>query len=95
MRKLFKIKCINHNEIICFFENGEVRILNLEQSIQDRYVDKILSNEQIFKSAKIGALGELYWEGIGEIRQLNGEITPCEYDISAEFVYSKSLPFEN
>ncbi len=90
MTKIVKIDLIEDNQIVCYFENNEVRILNLQSSISDRYINKILSDKKIFKSAKIGELGEIYWSDIAEIRDLDGKTKLCQYDISPEFAYFNS-----
>ncbi len=89
MKKLSKIEFVENNQIICFFESGEVRLLDLS-SVRDKYIDKILGDKKILMSAKIGVFGELYWDKMAEIRELNGNITPCEYDLSPEFIYANS-----
>jgi hypothetical protein len=93
MKKIIKIEFCENNQIICHFDNNELRIIDLSKTIKDKYITKILSDETIFKSAKIGEFGELYWANAAEIKDLNGKIIPCEYDISPEFAYYNSKPF--
>ncbi len=95
MLKLSKIEFSENNEILCFFENGELRLFNVRDSIQDRYIDIITSDNKIFKSAQIGKFGEIYWADMGEIRDLKGNVILCEYDISPEFVYENSIAIQN
>jgi hypothetical protein len=75
----------------CEFNTGEVRIFNLQKSLDknNRFVRKVLSPE-VFEKVKLGDFGELYWDEIGEIKELNGSISSCNYDISPEFVYAHS-----
>ena len=77
----------------CWFANREVRILELSHLLKPPYAEKIL-NETVFKTAKVGTLGQIYWEKIGQIQLLDRSIAPCEYDMSGEFVYENSKPFK-
>ncbi len=95
MVKLSKIEFSENNEILCRFENGELRLFNVRDSIQDRYIDIIVSDNKIFKSAQIGKFGEIYWSDMGEIKDLKGNVILCEYDISPEFVYENSITIQN
>ena len=51
---------------------------------------KNIANHEVFNTAKIGQFGEIYWEEIGEIQELDGTISKCNYDISPEFVLYNS-----
>ncbi len=95
MIKLSKIEFSENNEILCFFENGELRLFNVQKSIKDRYIKVIISDDNILKSAQIGKFGEIYWADMGEIKDLDGNIIRCEYDISPEFVYENSVTVQN
>ncbi len=95
MIKLSKIEFSENNEILCFFENGELRLFNVQNSIKDRYIKVIISDDKIFKSAQIRKFGEIYWADMGEIKDLDGNIIRCEYDISPEFVYENSVTVQN
>lgn len=86
MIKLIKIHCLADFKIHCFFNNGEEGLLDLKSILKDDFAVKILQ-EQVFKKAKIGDLGEIYWEGIAKIQDLGGNSIPCAYDMSPEFVY--------
>ena len=94
MDKITDISFLELFKILCTFNNGEQRILDLTLILNDKYSKKIC-NEGIFKQAKVGSLGEIYWEGIAEIKDLNGNVIPCEYDISPEFAHMNSIPIEN
>lgn len=94
MRKIVEIELMDDNQVICHFNNGEVRILDLSSTINDRYASKILTNEAVFASVKVGDFGELYWPGVAEITDLDGKIIPCDYDISPEFAYRNSKPIK-
>ncbi len=95
MIKLSKIEFSENNEILCFFENGELRLFNVQNSIKDKYVDIIISDDKILKSAQIGEFGEIYWADMGEIKDLDGNVNRCEYDISPEFIYENSIIIQN
>jgi hypothetical protein len=51
---------------------------------------KKLANQDTFNNAKIGEFGEIYWEEIVEIKEIDGSISSCVYDISPEFVFYNS-----
>lgn len=65
-------------------------MIDLNKTLKGKYANKILNNEAVFKSALIGDFGEIYWANVAEITDLNGNKTPCEYDMSPEFVYQNS-----
>lgn len=94
MRKIIKIELMDSNQVICHFKNGEVRILDLSSTINDKYASKILTDEAVFTSVKIGEFGEIYWPDIAEITDFDGKVIPCNYDISPEFAYHNSKPLE-
>ncbi len=80
--------------LICKFNNGEVKRLQCEIFLQSEsnkiYTEKIL-NEAVFSTAKIGALGQVYWDNVAEMKDENGVSMVCEYDLSPEFVYGASV----
>ena len=91
MLKIKNISLMPNYTLRCVFNTGEVRIFNLQKSLDknNRFVRKVLSLE-VFEKVKLGDFGELYWDEIGEIKELNGSISSCNYDISPEFVYAHS-----
>jgi hypothetical protein len=91
MLKIKKISILPNYTLSCVFNTGEVRIFDLQKSLDtnNRFVRKILSRE-VFDKVKLGDFGELFWDEIGEIQELNGSISSCNYDISPEFVYANS-----
>jgi hypothetical protein len=91
MLKIISIKILDYYKILCVFNTGEIRILDIQQSLNEsnNLVQK-LTNQDVFNSAKIGQFGEIYWEEIGEIQELDGTISKCNYDISPEFVFYNS-----
>jgi len=91
MRKILKIELLEPYKILCIFDNGEQRIIDLDEVLKksNKYTSKVFSN---FHKTKIGSNGEIYWDGIGEIKNLNGETIPCEYDICPDFAYINSIP---
>ncbi len=92
MMKIIAIKFHKPFILECIFANKERRLFNLEEVFdrKAKYVNKLF-NPAIFEQAKIGMFGQVYWEGIAEIRDLNGKLEPCEYDMSAEFIYHNSV----
>ncbi len=91
MKKIVKIDLLEENQIVCHFDNNEARVLKLAESICDKYAHKILSDSEVFKSAKIGSCGEIYWSNVAEIMDLDGEVRQCDYDISPDFAYVNSI----
>ena len=79
--------------VVCKFNNGEIRKLDVEKNfadkIEDAYVHNILT-KAVFGSVKIGEIGQLYWENAAQMRDLDGKLVLCEYDMSPEFVYHNS-----
>lgn len=90
MHKIKKISFISPDKLICIFSNEEERILDLGLSLDDQFARKILNDEHIFRQARVGELGQIYWENVGEIIDCNGKVLPCQYDISPEFAYINS-----
>lgn len=91
MRKITTISFLDHYKILCTFDNGEAKVLDLKEILKDKYAEKILTPET-FTKAQIGSLGEIYWENMAEIKNLKGEIEPCNYDISPDLAYQVSTP---
>ena len=93
MIKIISIEILDSFQILCYFNSNERRILDLKNVLDpnNRFVNKIL-NPTIFRKAKVGEFGEIKWDNMGEIKELDGSLTLCEYDISPEFAYYKSAP---
>ncbi len=92
MVKITKIELIDGKRIVCYFDNNEVRILDLPDTLNDKYANTILSDEVVFRRAQVGQFGEIFWPDLAEMRGEDGEIIPCAYDISPEFAYHYSQP---
>jgi hypothetical protein len=91
MHKITNISILEAFKICCIFNNGEKKVLDLFKVLDDsnKYKSKVL-NDAVFHLAKIGSFGEIYWDNIGEIKNYDGSILTCEYDISPEFAYFNS-----
>jgi hypothetical protein len=79
------------------FDNGEVRKLDMQPILasQNNYPGVVqLFDTNVFFNAKIGDFGQIYWDNILKMRDLEGALIPCEYDLSPEFVYENSTPIE-
>ena len=94
MIKLIKIHCLADFKIHCFFNNEQEGLLDLKRVLKGDFASTILQ-EQVFKKAKIGDLGEIYWEGIAKIQDWDGKIISCAYDMSPEFVYLNATNLGN
>ncbi len=92
MKKIVELYIEKPFVLLCVFANGEKRLFDLSNSLNDKYAKKLM-NEEVFRQAKIGSFGEVYWENVAEIRNLKGELEPCQYDMSAEFVYENSTAY--
>ena len=95
MRKVLKIDLIGDNKIICFFKNGEQRLLDLKATLKDKYGKLITSDKTTYSQATIGEFGEIMWNGLAQMRDSNGETIPCAYDMSPEFAYQNSTPIKS
>ena len=90
MRNIIKISFPKKNQILCQFDNGENKILDLTTLLKDQYGKRVL-REDLYDKAKVGSMGEIVWEKLAEIKNLDGEPEPCDYDISPEFAYHHSV----
>lgn len=91
MNKITNLSIQKPFKILCTFKNGENRLFNVEQSLakNKKYTNKILSQD-VFNEVKVGSLGELYWDGVAEMKDLHDNMISCEYDICPDFVYINS-----
>ena len=91
--RIVKISIREPYKLLCFFNNGEQRILDLEEVLdtKKKFVSKILDSTT-FNKAKIGSFGEVYWDDVAEMKDLNGNTIPCGYDICPDFAYLNSNP---
>jgi hypothetical protein len=82
--------------IICKFNTGEVKKFTLGETaliVNENRFHKKLSSADVFKQVKIGEFGQLYWEGIAEMKDENGKTFVCEYDMSPEYIYHHSSTY--
>jgi hypothetical protein len=81
----------NHR-LVCQFNNGEIRDLDILPIVSKHKhingVENILKND-VFESVKIGEFGEILWLNIVKTNTNEGDIY-WDYDISPEFAYSES-----
>lgn len=93
MRKVKYIQFIKDFVIRCEFDNGEIRDLDISGILNKngKYFNRVFEKD-VFVTAKIGEVGQIYWDGIAEMKTTNGEIIPVEYDICPDFAYLKSNP---
>lgn len=86
MIQVTQIVAIDNMTIICELSNGARRKLAMLPIIQQhQHINGVskLKDAEVLKSAKIGEMGEIYWENL----VLNSNNEWWNYDISAEFVY--------
>jgi len=89
MVKIIAIKDIGSHTITCMFNDGTVRKIDVTPLLEKHhYLSGIenLYNEEVFKKAKIGVMGEIMWEEIITIEK-NNQTVKWNYDISPEFAY--------
>ncbi len=91
MKKIIKISFVEPFTLECEFNNGEVRLLNLEKALdKNKKITNKIFDKKEFKKAQIGEFGQIYWANMAEITNLDGTIESCDYDISPEFAYLHS-----
>lgn len=93
MIKVNNITKIENYCIEILFNNGEQKTIDFKPIIDNNYNDifiKKLLNINQFKQAKVGTLGEIYWENMATMKDTNGSIITCNYDCSPEFIYMNS-----
>jgi hypothetical protein len=88
MYKVTNIFILDAFQIQCTFNTGETKLLDVSKSLDanNKFVQKLMNNNT-YKDAKIGSFGEIYWENIGEMKDYDGTVIACDYDISPEFAY--------
>jgi Protein of unknown function (DUF2442) len=88
MIKVTKILNIDNYNITCLFNNGIVKIIEVEPLLKShsnlKGIEKLF-NLDTFNRAKVGLLGEILWEKIISI-EYNGQVEIWDYDISPEFI---------
>ena len=91
MNKIVNISIQEPYKLLCSFNNGEQRLLDLVKvlNINQKYTNKIF-NTKTFSEVKIGSFGEIYWNNVAEMKDLKGNTIPCEYDICPDFAYLNS-----
>jgi hypothetical protein len=95
MIKAVEIIEIEPYYVICKFSDASKRKLYIEPLFANKtntYSAQQVLNQQNFIKAKIGDLGQLYWNNAAQIIDYNGKAIDCEFDISPEFVFYSSVP---
>lgn len=93
---MIKVKSIEKSDnysLQILFSNGEIKLIdfaNIIQANKDNNYFKILAKPEAFAKVKVGTLGEIYWENIATIKDLDGSILPCNFDFSPEFIYANA-----
>ena len=95
MNRITKISIIKPYKLLCFFNNGEQRILDLKKVLdpKKKFASKVF-DLATFNKVKIDSFGGICWEGIAEMKDLEGNTIPCEYDICPDFAYLNSVSIE-
>jgi hypothetical protein len=92
MIRIIQITVIPHYNLICKFNSGAIKKLDILPIIeQHKHLTGVesLLNEEIFKNVKIGQFGEILWEKIVRT-EYNGQLMCWDYDISPEFAYQNA-----
>jgi hypothetical protein len=91
MTRVTKIISIDNFSITCLLNNGAIKSIDMEPLLQNhkhlKGIEK-LYNQNIFNQAKIGMLGEIFWEKIITTEH-NGEINIWDYDVSPELIMTE------
>jgi len=92
MIRITNIKVTPHYNLICKFNSGAVKTLDVLPIIEHHKhlagVENLL-NEDIFKNVRIGEFGEIVWDKI-VVTEHNGQVFCWDYDISPEYAYQNS-----
>lgn len=90
MVRINKIIAINSFQITGQFNDGQIKRLGVYPRIKNHLhlngVSSLL-DETIFKNAKLGDFGEIYWPQI----VVSKDATIMDYDISPEFFYNNGV----
>ena len=93
MIKLTEIISVQPYQLMFRFSRNEVKLFAMETLLKNGIphvnTEKLLLPD-VFCKAKIGELGQLYWNNVATMKQGNTTIA-CEYDISPEYVYYNSI----
>lgn len=90
MVRISKIIDINSFQITGQFNDGQIKRLDVYPLIKNHLYLKGVSSlldETIFKNAKLGEFGEIYWPKI----VVSKDATLMDYDISPEFFYNNGV----
>jgi hypothetical protein len=91
--KIQKIISIEPYSVVCRFNNGIVRQLDIKPLIENhtklKGIDKLL-NENIFRRVRIGKMGELLWKKVVEESDSDNKTILWDFDISPEFFFQNS-----
>jgi hypothetical protein len=90
MYKIKHVKAILPHSIVCEFDTGTKKILNIQPLLENHaHLEGInlLKNNAIFEKVAVGQMGEVYWENI--ITTQNKQI--WNYDISPEYVFYNGI----
>jgi len=97
MIRLNEVHILKPYELICKFNNGAVRLLDvlpiINQQLHHEGVSDLL-NEKNFANVEIGEFGEITWRKIVKSTK-DGEIEYWDYDISPEFAFYNSVEFNS
>lgn len=92
MIKVSRVFVESSYQLICEFNNKEVRLLDVLPIIENhKHLNGVsrLFEKEVFAKVEVGDFGELTWRKI-VITENNGTPTYWDYDISPEFAYSNS-----
>lgn len=93
MERVVEITEIGKYYCVCRFNNGTIKKINIEPLIKS-HANKLTRNLfdfSIFSEVKIGDVGQLYWADTSTMKDEKGNIIPCEYDISPEFIFHNAV----
>ena len=95
MIKPIKIIDVKPYEIVCEFNNGEVKKINIDHVLKNNNAtvdtQKVMKPD-FFVTVALGDLGQLYWNNAAKMKDDKGNYFTCEYDVSPEYIYFHSTP---
>ena len=97
MLKATEIIDIKGYSLICKFNNGQLRMVSIDQLMLNepnmKIVETVLDKTN-FLNVRVGSRGQILWPNSATMKDESGESIICEYDMSGEYVYQHSLAIE-
>jgi len=89
MHKITSIIDIKPYTIRVTFDGNNNRSINFNSILSDF---PILKDENIFRSASLDDYPTIKWDGLTQIRELDGTLSPAPLDFCPDTLYEMSVP---